>query len=186
MPASGGDTIFTSLSAAYDALSDDMKTYLEGKEAVHDFMRLHGSPKKARSWTGASREGMQRNRDNNPPVAHRLVQTHPVTGRKSLYLSDSFTDHIVGLPPFESEGLLAFLLRHACKPEFQCRFKWQPGSVAFWDNRASMHYALADYWPEHRLMHRLTIETDHLGESVAREAGRPWSDAGHYLGRHLA
>ncbi len=160
VPASGGDTIFTSLAAAYDGLSADMQQYLEGKEAVHDFMRLHGSPRKARSWRGERAEGMRKTRDANPPVAHPLVRTHPVTGRKHLYLSEVFTTHIDGLSSTESSGLLSFLVRHATKPEFQCRFRWRPDSVAMWDNRASMHYAVADYWPEHRLMHRLTIESD--------------------------
>jgi taurine dioxygenase len=141
-----------------------MQQYVEGKEAVHDFMRLHSSPRKARSWRGESATGMTETRDANPPVAHPLVRVHPITGRKHLYLSEVFTTHIVGLNTMESASVLEFLTRHASKPEFQCRFGWQPDSVAMWDNRASMHYAVADYWPEHRLMHRLTIETDaHLG-----------------------
>ena len=166
VPKAGGDTIFTSLSAAYDGLSSDMQRYVEGKEAVHDFMRLHSSPRKARSWKGDNAVGMAKTRDANPPVAHPLVRVHPVTGRKHLYLSEVFTTHIVGLSTTESAGLLEFLIKHATKPEFQCRFRWRPNSVAMWDNRASMHYAVADYWPEHRLMHRLTIETDaHLDGS---------------------
>ena len=172
VPDTGGDTLFCSLTAAYEGLSDDMKRYLEGKCAVHDFMRLHGSPRKARSWQGDARSGMERARDRNPPVAHPLVRVHPVTGRKHLYLSEVFTTHIEGLSTFESDGLLQFLIRHATKPEFQCRFRWRPDSIAMWDNRASMHYALADYWPARRVMHRLTIETDEMGERlVRREAG---------------
>ena len=104
---------------------------------------------------------MARARDANPPVAHPLIRRHPVSGRKSLYLSEVFTTHIEGLPTFESEGLLGFLVRHACKPEYQYRFRWEVDSIAMWDNRASMHYAVADYWPAHRLMHRLVL--------------RPWS-----------
>lgn len=165
VPSLGGDTIFTSLAAAYDALSDDMKAYIEDKSAIHDFMRLHGSPRKARSWTGEGAKGMARARDANPPVSHPLVRRHPVTGRKHLYLAEVFTAHIDGLPAFEADGLLTFLVRHVCKPEFQYRFQWQKDSFALWDNRASMHYAVADYWPERRLMHRLTIETDRIGES---------------------
>ena len=167
VPDTGGDTIFCSLTAAYDALSEDMKGYLEGKFAVHDFMRLHGSPRKARSWQGEGREGMEQARDRNPPVAHPLVRVHPITGRKHLYLSEVFTTHIEGLSTFESDGLLQFLIRHATKPEFQCRFRWRPNSIAMWDNRASMHYALADYWPAQRVMHRLTIETDEIGGRAA-------------------
>jgi taurine dioxygenase len=162
VPEVGGDTIFTSLASAYDALSDSMKSYVEDKLAVHDFMRLHGSPRKARSWSGENAAGMARTRDANPAVAHPLVGVHPITGRKHLYLSEVFTAHIEGLSTHESAGLLEFLVRHACKPEFQFRFQWQPNSLALWENRASMHYAVADYWPARRLMHRLTIETDEL------------------------
>jgi taurine dioxygenase len=142
-----------------------MKRYLDDKVAVHDFMRLHGSPRKARSWTGEGKAGMERAREANPPTSHPLVRTHPVTGRRHLYLSEVFTSDIEGLSTFESDGLLQFLIRHATKPEFQCRFRWRPHSVAMWDNRASMHYAVADYWPERRLMHRLTIESDGLLEA---------------------
>ncbi|MEM7250496.1 MAG: TauD/TfdA family dioxygenase [Pseudomonadota bacterium] len=162
VPPLGGDTIFTSLTAAYDALSESMKGYVADKYAIHDFMRLHGSPRKARSWKGDAGKGMAKARDANPPVAHPLVRTHPVTGRKCLYLSEVFTTHIEGLPSIESDGLLRFLVQHACKPEFQYRFRWAPNSIAMWDNRASMHYAVADYWPARRLMHRLTIERTDL------------------------
>ena len=169
VPDAGGDTIFVSQYAAWEALSEDLKAYLETKTAVHDFMKLHGSPQKARSWT-ANFEGMEKMRKQNPPVEWPLVRTHAVTGRQHLYLSESFTSHIVGVSKTESDGLLAMLFRHCAKPEFQCRFKWRPGSIAFWDNRASMHYAVADYWPERRRMYRLTIETDDLGEAVRSAA----------------
>jgi len=162
-PASGGDTIFVSLYAAYDALSDGMKSYLEGLEAVNSFMKLHGSPKKARSWKGDNYGRMEAASRENPPVAHPLVRRHPVTGRKHLFLSESFTTHIVGIDEEESQRVLDFLFRHVSKPEFQCRFKWRENSVAFWDNRAALHYAVADYWPETRVMNRVTIVTDDIG-----------------------
>lgn len=171
VPEVGGDTIFTSLTAAYDALSETMKDNLADKRAVHDFMRLHGSPRKSRSWKGDGADGMAKARDANPPVAHDLVRTHPVTGRKHLYLAEVFTTHIEDLPAFESDGLLNFLVKHACKPEFQYRFQWTPDAIAMWDNRASMHYAVADYWPDQRLMHRLTIETDDLGADAYDQLG---------------
>lgn len=163
VPQAGGDTIWASLAAAYDALTDDMKVYLEGKEGLNEFMHLHGSPKKTRSWKGEGAKGMERMRELNPPVVHPLVQVHPVTGRKGLYLCESFTTHILDVGDGESRGMLDFLFRHLALPEFQCRFQWRPGSVALWDNRACLHYAVADYWPEHRLMHRVTIESDTLG-----------------------
>lgn len=169
-PQSGGDTIFVGMQAAYDALSDDLKNYLADKEAVNDFMKLHGSPKKARSWEGDNFERMDASRRANPPVAHPMVKTHPVTGRKSLYISESFTASVVGLGDDESNGLLNMLNRHCARPEFQCRFHWQPNSMALWDNRATMHYAVADYWPERRLMNRVTIETDEIGATRADAA----------------
>jgi taurine dioxygenase len=162
-PAAGGDTIFVSLVAAYEGLSPGMKAYLDGLSAVNDFMKLHGSPAKARSWKGDNFERMDAMRRDNPPTEHPLVRIHPVTGRKHLYLSESFTTHIVGVEADESQRILDFLFRHVAKPEYQCRFAWRPGSMAFWDNRAALHYAVADYWPEKRLMHRVTIVEDALG-----------------------
>lgn len=167
-PAAGGDTIFTSLVAAYEGLSDGMKSYLENLSAVNDFMKLHGSPAKARSWKGDNFERMDAMRRDHPPTEHPMVRKHPVTGRKHLYLSESFTTHVVGVDADESQRVLDFLFRHVSKPEYQCRFSWQPGSMAFWDNRAALHYAVADYWPEKRLMHRVTIVEDQLGNGIAQ------------------
>jgi taurine dioxygenase len=166
-PVAGGDTIFVGGAAAYEGLSDSMKIMLEDKHAIHDFMKLHGSPKKNRSWEGDGAARMDRARQSNPPVIHPLVRTHPVSGVKSLFISESFTMDIEGLPQEESRGLLSFLFRHCALPEHQCRFQWRPGSIAFWDNRATQHYAVADYWPERRLMHRTSIETDQLGSGEA-------------------
>jgi len=162
-PAMGGDTIFVSLTAAWHGLSDAMRAMLDDKIAVYDFMRLHAAPEKARNWEGPGRAGMIQTRDENPPVQHPLVPVHPVTGERALYFSESFTSAILGLTKFESEGLHAILTRHCAKPEFQYRLQWQKGTVAFWDNRASLHYAVADYWPDTRIMHRLTIEDDAIG-----------------------
>ncbi len=170
VPPSGGDTIFVSLHAAYEALDDAMKSYLEDKHACNDFMKLHGSPKKRRSWEDDNRARMEEMCRQNPSVVHPLVRTHPVTGRKSLYVSESFTTHIVDEDAARSTEVLSFLFRHYERPEFQCRFCWQPDSIALWDNRATLHYAVADYWPAKRLMHRLTIETDALGEQSNKES----------------
>lgn len=170
-PVAGGDTIFIGATAAYNGLSESMKAYLSNKNAIHNFMKLHGSPKKNRSWEGDGAARMERAQKANPPVIHPLVRIHPVSGRKSLYISESFTMDIEGLPQEESRGLLTFLFRHCALPEYQCRFHWRPGSIAFWDNRATQHYAVADYWPERRLMHRVSIETDELG------SGEAWPNA---------
>jgi taurine dioxygenase len=171
-PTAGGDTIFVSLVAAYEALSPGMKAYLDGLSAVNEFMKLHGSPAKARSWKGDNFERMDAMRRDNPPTEHPLVRTHPVTGKKHLYLSESFTTHIIGVDAEESQRVLDFLFRHVAKPEYQCRFAWRPGSMAFWDNRAALHYAVADYWPEKRLMHRVTIVEDALGAVGSAPSGR--------------
>ena len=163
VPATGGDTIFVDMQAAYAGLSPELRAYVDGKQASNDFMKLHGSPAKARSWKGDNAERMERARKQNPPVVHPLVRYHPVSGVPSLWLSESFTTHIVDVSPAESNGMLDTLFRHCALPEYQCRFAWRNGSMAFWDNRATMHYAVADYWPEKRLMHRVTIETDDIG-----------------------
>ena len=164
-PEIGGDTIFVSLPAAWRGLSDSMRATLEDKIAVYDFMRLHSTPEKARNWEGESRAGTIKTRDENPPVRHPLVPRHPVTGEHCLYFSESFTSAILGLTKYESEAMHALLTRHCAKPEFQYRLHWRKGTIALWDNRASLHYAVADYWPDTRIMHRLTIEKDLIGES---------------------
>lgn len=163
VPAYGGDTIFVSMTAAYEALSDEMKAYIADKTATQDFMKLHGSAAKARSWKGDNAARMAAMAKDHPPISHPMVRPHPVTGTPSLYVSESFTSRIDGVPEAESEAKLLELYRHYERPEFQCRFRWQPFSIAFWDNRATLHYAVADYWPQKRLMNRLTIETDALG-----------------------
>ena len=162
-PEMGGDTIFVSLTAAWRGLSEPMRSLLADKMGLYDFMRLHSSPEKARNWQGEARAGMIKTRDENPPVQHPLVPAHPITGEQALYFSESFTAAILGVTKYESEGLHAMLTRHCAKPEFQYRLQWRPGTLAFWDNRCSLHYAVADYWPDTRIMHRLTIETDDIG-----------------------
>ena len=89
-----------------------------------------------------------------------MVRTHPVTGRKALYVNRNFTTHIAGLRKHESDALLEMLYRHSETPEFQCRFAWQPNSIAFWDNRAAMHHAMWDYFPHKRLGYRVTVKGD--------------------------
>lgn len=169
-PEMGGDTIFVSTVAAWKGLSDVMRATLQDKTAIYDFMRLHSTPEKARNWQGKARAGTIKTRDENPPVPHPLVPTHPVTGERCLYFSESFTASILDVTKYESEGLLAMLTRHCAKPEFQYRLQWRPGTIAFWDNRASLHYAVADYWPDTRIMHRLTVLEDAIGLGNAAAA----------------
>ena len=95
-----------------------------------------------------------------PRNEHPVVRTHPVTGRKALYVNRNFTTRIAGLRKNESDALLEMLYRHSETPEFQCRFAWQPNSIAFWDNRAAMHHAMWDYFPHKRLGYRVTVKGD--------------------------
>jgi taurine dioxygenase len=152
VPAFGGDTMFASMYAAYDALSDGLKQTLSGLRAVHS----------SRHVFGVERPAMQ-GRIGNPELAtqdaiHPVVITHPESGKLALYVNPGFTLRFDGWTAEESQPLLRFLYQHAARPEFTCRLRWRNGSLAFWDNRSTWHYALNDYHGERRLMHRITIE----------------------------
>ena len=152
LPPLGGDTLWADMGAAYDCLPDDVKQRIDGMVAVHDWINTFG-----RGMDPATRDAL---RPDFPAVEHPVVRTHPETGRKMLYVNAAFTQHIVGLPADESTALLAYLYSQAAYPEFQCRFRWQPGDVAFWDNRSTQHYASSDYHPQRRVMERITIVGD--------------------------
>ena len=144
VPPTGGDTMFASMYAAYDALSRPMQQFLEGLTAVHDGAKV---------WT---QYGMAPSR----PFArteHPIVNVHPETGRKLLFVNKVFTSHIPALAAKESDALLEMLYRHIENPRFMCRFRWQANSVAFWDNRCTQHQAIFDYFPARRSGHRVTI-----------------------------
>ena len=158
VPPTGGDTLWASGTAAYETLSAPMQAFLAGLTATHDISKSF--PVERFGADAESRERLERSRSDHPPVVHPVIRTHPVSGRKALFVNDGFTTRINELSPRESEALLAFLLRHFEKPEFCVRWKWQPGDVAFWDNRVTQHYAADDYRPHRRVMHRATI----LGE----------------------
>ena len=152
VPPCGGDTMFASMYAAYDALSDGLKQTLSGLRAVHS----------SRHVFGIERPAMQ-GRIGNPELAtqdaiHPVVITHPEGHRRVLYVNPGFTLRFEGWTAEESQPLLRFLFQHAARPEFTCRLQWQNGSLAFWDNRSTWHYALNDYQGQRRLMHRITIE----------------------------
>ena len=157
-PAYGGDTMWADMTAAYDALSDRMKTYLDGLTAVHDLEGTVRNVVRERSQATKSPTGPPPDMSNLPRAVHPVVRTHPVTGRKILFVNPTFTAHIEGLPAAEADALLAFLFQHQDQPEFQCRWRWQTGDVAIWDNRATHHYAIADYGDEPRTIHRVTLE----------------------------
>ena len=152
VPAVGGDTLFCDMYAAYEGLDDDVRTALEGLRAVHDFTRTFGIL--------LDKEELAKKQQEFPPAEHPVVRTHPETGRKGLYVNAAFTSHIVGMEAHESKRLLSLLYRQATVPEYQCRFRWRPYSVALWDNRAVQHYANSDYYPQRRLMERVTIIGD--------------------------
>ncbi|MFM2036398.1 MAG: Alpha-ketoglutarate-dependent taurine dioxygenase [Pseudomonadota bacterium] len=158
IPASGGDTIWSSLTQAYDSLPAAFQAYLETLTAVHTW-EISG-------WTeyllnkDASGEQLREARAKYPPVEHPVVRVHPVTGKKILYVNSTFTSHIKGLPRAQSDALLAQLFGLATVPEFQARLRWQQGTLAVWDNRSTQHYAVGDYAPQHRKLHRITITAD--------------------------
>ena len=156
VPAVGGDTLFANMEAAYDGLDEGMKERLEGLIAIHDNENFLAGMKAQ----GASDAEVQAKREAFPPMRHPVVRTHPVSGRKSLYVNRAFTRAIDGMPQDEGRALLKTLFQTAWHPEVQCRFRWRPDSLAFWDNRAVQHYAAADYWPEERYMERVTIVGD--------------------------
>jgi taurine dioxygenase len=152
VPDVGGDTLFSDMYAAYEGLDDDVREALEGRRAVHDFTHTFGR--------FMSAEELAKKQQEFPPAEHPVVRTHPETGRKGLYVNAAFTSHIVGMSRDDSDALLDRLYRQASIPEYQCRFHWRRHSIAFWDNRAVQHYAVSDYWPQRRLMERVTIVGD--------------------------
>lgn len=156
IPERGGDTQFSSMTAAHDALSEPLRSFLATLTAVHDF--AHGFRESLAEPGG--RERLSQALVDNPPVEHPVVRTHPETGRKLLFVNELFTTHILGLTPAESDNLLAFLFNHIRTPEFCCRFRWSNNALAFWDNRSTQHKPVNDYFPAHRLMERVTIDGD--------------------------
>jgi taurine dioxygenase len=152
IPGVGGDTLFADMEAAYAGLGPELQERLLGLAAVHDLTRVASSI--------AGREMAATLREQYPPVEHPVVRTHPVTGRRSIYVNAAFTTYVVGLGAAESAELLGLLYRQAAIPEYQCRLRWAPDTLALWDNRCVQHYAVSDYWPAKRLMERVTIAGD--------------------------
>jgi taurine dioxygenase len=155
VPGVGGDTLWADMVAAYEGLPDAVRERIDGLQAVHDFSHSFGLL--------LSKEDLAEKQEQFPPATHPVVRTHPETGEKILYVNRIFTSRILGLEPEESARLLEYLYAQAAIPEYQVRFKWEPDSVAFWDNRSTQHYACSDYWPKERVMDRVTI----IGEKPA-------------------
>lgn len=152
VPPVGGDTLFASQYAAYEALSDRLKEYLEGLTATHSGDHVY---RRNNALDGRS------NGDKvYPRASHPIVRTHPVTKRKALFVNRNFTTNIDGIPEEEGRAILEFLFNHSTKEDFQVRFRWQPHSVAFWDNRSVQHLAIWDYYPQTRSGRRVTVKGD--------------------------
>ncbi len=145
-PDGGGDTMFANMYLAYETLSEPIRKLVDGLTAIHD-----GEP----FYRG--RYDVDDRSKKYPRAEHPVVRTHPVTGKKCLFVNRFFTTRIVGLQRNESDAILGLLFRHIETPELSVRFKWQPNSVAFWDNRCTQHHALWDYYPNKRYGHRVTI-----------------------------
>ena len=153
LPSHGGDTLFADMYAAYEALDDETKAQIADLKAIHSNSHVFGS----KSYYDNPERREFANDAAVGSAVHPVVITHPLSGRKALYVNPGFTIKFEGRKREESLPVLHKLFAHAMKPEFQCRFQWQPGSIAFWDNRATWHFDLNDYHGEERLMHRITV-----------------------------
>jgi taurine dioxygenase len=152
IPPFGGDTLFASAYAAYDALSDGLKKLLDPLKAINSSAKAEKTRTREDRKAGEERKVLE--------AAHPVVRTHPETGRKALYVNGGHTLRFEGMSEEESAGLLAYLFEHQVKPEFTCRFRWEPGSIAFWDNRCALHNPVNDYHGYRRIMHRVTLAGD--------------------------
>lgn len=155
LPPVGGDTVWVSLQAAYEALSEPVRRMCDTLIAWHHdaFFAADVDAQGGYEWDGQRHERLY-------PADHPVVRTHPETGRNGLFVNPQFTRFIGDVSPLESDALLDMLYRHCQKPEFSCRFRWQQGAVAFWDNRATWHYAVNDYGDALRIAHRVTLRGD--------------------------
>lgn len=149
LPPLGGDTIFADTAAVYADLPADVKDRLSRLKAEHDILQSFGF-----RVSEAKREELAR---DFPPRCHPVVRTHPETGVKHLFVNPVFTTRILGLDEEESSQLLTYLTDRIKAPEYQIRFRWTPNAIVFWDNRATQHYAVLDYWPQARVVERVTV-----------------------------
>jgi alpha-ketoglutarate-dependent taurine dioxygenase len=154
IPERGGDTVFANTEAAYEGLSAPFQQFLDGLVAVHDGEEAFGEGLRKdgfAEWDG------QRITEFTP-VEHPLVRTHPVSGRKSLFVNPEFTSHIKGFSRRESDGILGLLYEHMINQKYLVRYNWTTGDLGFWDNRATMHFVVVDYGTQHRLIQRVTLK----------------------------
>jgi taurine dioxygenase len=169
LPEVGGDTLWANMQAAYEALSKPMREFLIGLDAIHDFAR--GFPARGVVAKSAGADKHAKALEEHPPVIHPVIRTHPETGANSLFVNYGFTSRIKGITRAESDAILNMLFAHVQKPEFHVRWSWKPNSIAFWDNRITQHYAVNDYLPNRRVMHRATV----LGDKPFQRARMPQS-----------
>ncbi|MGB3736792.1 MAG: TauD/TfdA family dioxygenase [Ilumatobacter sp.] len=155
-PEIGGDTLFADMYAAYDGLPDSVKERVDGATARHDFTRFKIGLRKQ----GKTEAEIAEVEKLYPNPHHPVIRTHPETGRKGIYVNSAFTKEIDGMDADESDSLLQLLFAQAGYPEYQVRLKWQPNTIAFWDNRSVQHYAASDYYPQVRRVERVTIIGD--------------------------
>ena len=156
MPKVGGDTLWADMEAAYEGLSETFRKMIDGLRAVHDFQNFRVLFKN----TDEDRAKLRKMEEMFPNPSHPVVRTHPVSGRKSIYVNPQFTLRIEGLEPAESRAILDVLFAQAHVPEYQFRLRWAPGTIVFWDNRSTQHYAANDYYPERRRMERTAVVGD--------------------------
>ena len=156
VPEVGGDTVFASMTSAFEGLSDRWQCFLTGLEAVHDFKPF----RRLYSGDPASRGKLHAMEEQFPNPVHPVVRLHPVTGKKVVFVSPQFTQHIKGMTEGESQSILDMLYRLIDVPEYQFRVAWKPGTMVFWDNRSTQHYAARDYLPHRRRMERVTLKGD--------------------------
>jgi len=149
LPPLGGDTLFADTAAVYADLPDDVKERIGRLRAEHDILQSFGYR--------VSQEERERLSAQFPPRAHPVVRTHPETGEKHLFVNHVFTSRILGVEEDESRALLSYLLARVRSPEYHLRIRWTPNAIVFWDNRATQHYAVLDYWPHERVMERVTV-----------------------------
>ena len=157
-PPVGGDTLWCSLSKIYDALPDDMKKYLETLRAIHDMGDFRNNYMQEDNIESAKK--LNKGFEEFGHAVHPVIKIHPISKKKFLYVNPGFTSQIVGMSTPDSNSLLTYLFNMMSKPEFQVRFHWTPDTLAIWDNRCTMHYAIGDYMPHQRIMNRITVLSD--------------------------
>lgn len=149
LPDIGGDTLFTDTAAIYNDLPDAVKDRIETLDAEHDILQSFG-------WR-ITEEQRNQLRKEHPPQVHPVVRRHPVTGQRHLFVNHVFTTRIIGLSDEDSKELLAYLIDRVKTPEYQVRVRWSANAITVWDNQATQHYAILDYWPAERIMERVTV-----------------------------